>query len=137
MHGLALLLEKIIFKALKKAKLRIPRFIGFLFTFHFIVLTWVVFRSPNVETLQLFFIRLLSAFSIYDTAKIFNSYSGVLLVLFVGYMIHWLPSELERLLKWKLVKAHVVVKIIAVIVFGLIIYQFSLMDIKPFIYFRF
>jgi len=137
LHGLALLFEKISFKALKKAKLRIPKFIGFLFTFHFIVITWIVFRSPDVDTLQLFFIRLFSAFSIYDMSKLFNSYSGVVLIMFVGYMMHWLPSELERLVKWKLVKANVVIKIIAVVVFGLIIYQFSQMDIKPFIYFRF
>ncbi|SMO51734.1 D-alanyl-lipoteichoic acid acyltransferase DltB, MBOAT superfamily [Saccharicrinis carchari] len=137
LHGLALLFEKLIFAGIKNTRFKIPGFIGFLFTFHFIVGTWIVFRSPDVETLQLFFIRLLSAFSIYDMAKLFNSYSGVLLILFLGYMIHWLPSELERLLKWKLVKANIIVKILAVVIFGVIIYQFSLLDIKPFIYFRF
>ena len=114
-----------------------PKFLGFLFTFHFIVLSWVVFRSPDIETLQLFFIRMVSAFSLYDIAKLLESYSGVLIVMFIGYMLHWLPSELERIIKWRLVKAHVIIKILSVVIFGFVIYQFSLMDIKPFIYFRF
>ncbi|WP_066629725.1 MBOAT family O-acyltransferase [Labilibacter marinus] len=137
LHGLALLIEKVLFGMFKKAGLRVPKFIGFLITFHFIVLTWIVFRSPDLETLQLFFIRLKTAFSLYDLKLLFDSYSNVLIVLFIGFMLHWLPSELERLIKIKLIKANIVIKMILVIAFGVIIYQFSLMDIKPFIYFRF
>ncbi|MGQ1785993.1 MBOAT family O-acyltransferase [Saccharicrinis sp. GN24d3] len=137
LHGLALLLEKMLLGAFKRIHLKIPRFIGFLFTFHFLVFTWIVFRSPDLETLQLFFIRLKTAFSIYDIKQLFLSYSNVLFVMFLGYMIHWLPSELEKLIKYNLIRANVVIKMIIVVAFCVIIYQFSLMDIKPFIYFRF
>ena len=137
LHGLALLVEKMIFGAAKNNRAKIPKFVGFLFTFHFIVVTWIVFRAPDLETLQLFFIRLRTAFSIYNMAELFDSYSNVLLVMFIGYMMHWLPSELEKLIKLSFIKANVVIKMILVVVFCVIIYQFSLMDLKPFIYFRF
>ncbi len=137
LHGLVLLFEKMLWGALKNTRIKISRFVGFLFTFHFIVFSWVVFRSPDLETLHLFFIRMFSAFSLYDFKELFLSYSNVFIVMFVGYMLHWLPSELERLFKFNLLKANVVIKMIIVVVFGIIIYQFSLLDIKPFIYFRF
>lgn len=137
LHGLALLFEKVVFGIFKKNNIKMPKFVGFLFTFHFLVVTWIVFRSPDLETLQLFFIRIKTAFSIYDVSVLFQSYTNVLLVMFLGYMIHWLPSELEKLIKFNLIKANIIIKMILVVAFGVIIYQFSLMDIKPFIYFRF
>ncbi len=137
LHGLALLLEKAIFGFLKKSKVRMPKFIGFLFTFHFITLTWIIFRSPDLETLQIYFIRLTTAFSIYDFAELFKSYADILFLMLIGYMIHWLPSELERLIRLNLIRVNIVIKMLLIVVFGIIIYQFSLMDLKPFIYFRF
>ncbi|TLX77650.1 MBOAT family protein [Labilibacter sediminis] len=137
LHGFGLLLEKL-FKSLLKLKgMVMPKFIGFLFTFHFVVLTWIVFRSPNLETLRLFFIRIQSAFSIYSFQHMFESYAYVLVVFFIGYMLHWLPVELKKTIKVNLIQSHVVIKLILVIVFGVVIYQFSLINVKPFIYFRF
>ncbi|GAF04224.1 MBOAT family O-acyltransferase [Saccharicrinis fermentans] len=137
LHGLALLIEKMMLGVFKKVNFKMPKFIAFLLTFHFIVFTWVVFRSPDMETLRLFLMRLTSAFLIYNPSELFHAYASVLFVIFLGYMLHWLPSELERLIKYNLIRANVVIKMIVVVVFSVIIYQFSLMDIKPFIYFRF
>lgn len=137
LHGMGLLVEKFFVSILKSKGVVIPKFIGFLFTFHFVVVTWIIFRSSDVETLQLFFMRIKSAFSIYSFQHMFQSYANVLLILFVGYMLHWLPVELKKTIKFNLIKAHIVVKLTLVIVFAVIIYQFSLLDIKPFIYFRF
>ncbi len=137
LHGTGLLIEKTIVRFLSHYNLKIPKFIGFLLTFHFVVFTWIVFRAPDFNMFSLFLIRIKTAFSIYSLQELFYSYSNVLALLLLGYMLHWLPVELKRISKVSLIKAPFFIKLIILVTFSLIIYQFSLFDVKPFIYFRF
>ncbi|WP_363321544.1 MBOAT family O-acyltransferase [Plebeiibacterium sediminum] len=137
LHGLALLIEKYTISSLKHFKLKIPKFIGFLLTFHFIVFTWIIFRSPDIDTFILFIRRIKEAFFIYQNQEMLNSYLNVLGILTFGYVIHWIPIELKRMIKINLIKTHLLIKLFLLITFCIIIYQFSLFDAKPFIYFRF
>jgi D-alanyl-lipoteichoic acid acyltransferase DltB (MBOAT superfamily) len=136
-HGCALLVEKISSEFLKKRRVQIPKFISFLLTFHFVVFAWIVFRSPDLDTLNLYLLRIKNAFFIYDSRDLFFSYTNVLTIIFIGFMLHWLPIELNRAIKIILIKTHIMVKLLLVIIFCIIIYQFSLFDVKPFIYFKF
>lgn len=137
LHGLALLVEKVTKSLLIKRNYRIPKVIGFLLTYHFIVFTWIIFRSPDLDTLSVYLMRIQNAFFIYNNPTLLYSYKYIFLMILVGYLIHWLPLGLKRMVKFNLIKAHLVVKLLFVILFCVIIYQFSLLDVKPFIYFRF
>lgn len=137
LHGFALLIEKLVSAMLGKVKIKIPSFIGFILTFHFVTLAWIVFRSPDWETLKLYLVRITNAFSIYAIGDVLNSYRQVIAILFAGYLLHWLPKDLLRMIKYQIIKSPVVLKLLLIIVFCLVIYQFSLFDVKPFIYFRF
>ncbi len=133
LHGLALLIEKQFFRM----KIKIPKYIGFLLTFHFVVFTWIVFRSPDLETMGLFFLRIKNAFVVFSLNEMIHNYANVLILIFVGYMLHWLPKELIRTIRYYYFKTPVFLKLAIIVLFCLFIYQFSLSDAKPFIYFRF
>ncbi len=137
LHGLALLIEKHITSVLKHYRLKIPKPIGFLITFHFVVFTWVIFRSSDLDTFYLFIRRIKDAFLIYENQEMLNSYYNILGILIFGYIIHWIPIELKRMIRINLIKTHLFIKLLLFITFCIIIYQFSLFDAKPFIYFRF
>ncbi len=137
LHGIALLIEKYITTFFKRYNFKIPKFIGFILTFHFVVFTWIIFRSPDLETFYLFIRRIKEAFFIYQSQEILNSYLNILALLIFGYMIHWIPIDLKRMIKINLIKTHLFIKLLLFITFCIIIYQFSLFDAKPFIYFRF
>ncbi len=137
LHGLALLIEKYTISFLKQFKIKIPKFVGFLLTFHFIVFSWIIFRSPDLDTFFLFIRRIRDAFFIYQNQEMLHSYLNVIGILTFGYIIHWIPIELKRMIKINLIKTHLLIKLFLLITFCIIIYQFSLFDAKPFIYFRF
>ncbi len=137
LHGLALLIEKYLSDFIKMHRIRIPKFIGFILTFHFIVFTWIIFRSPDIETFYIYIRRIKDAFFIYQNQDMFISYINILGLLIFGYVIHWIPIELKRLIRINLIKTHLFIKLLLFITFCIIIYQFSLFDAKPFIYFRF
>ncbi|MCW3804401.1 MBOAT family O-acyltransferase [Plebeiibacterium marinum] len=137
LHGVALLVEKTIVDVLKRYNLKIPKFLGFLLTFHLVVFSWIIFRSPDLDTFNLFLMRIRTGFFIYDPVQLIKSYFNILIVLAIGYTLHWIPVELRRMIKIYLIKTHLLIKLLILITFCIIIYQFSLFDAKPFIYFRF
>ncbi len=137
LHGLALVIEKQWKRLFAHSKIRMPKFIAFLLTFHFVVFTWVIFRAPDMETLSLFFVRIKNAFVLYSYKDMAQNYSNVLILLFIGYMLHWLPNEIIRTIRYHYFRIPVFLKIILMVLFCFFIYQFSMYDAKPFIYFRF
>lgn len=137
LHGIGLLLEKLTMTIFKKYRIVIPKFIGFLFTFHFVVFSWIIFRSSDINSPGLYLMRIKSAFFIYQNDQLLMSYSRILLLLFLGYTIHWIPLRFMRVVQIYLIKSHIVFKLLLFITFCIILYQFSLFDVKPFIYFRF
>jgi hypothetical protein len=137
LHGLGLIVEKGVAKFINKRGFYVPKVFGFIVTFHFVVLTWIVFRSPDLDTLFLFLRRIKETFFIYSIQEQFQSYFHVLFLLFIGFSLHWLPKEITRTVKITVIKAHFLVKLFLMVVLSVLIYQFSMFDVKPFIYFRF
>jgi len=63
-------------------------------TFHFVCLTWIVFRSDSLEQ-ALNVVRRLGALQF----SIANLPFSLLLLLGIGYLSHWLPNKLELLIR--------------------------------------
>ncbi|WP_282036916.1 MBOAT family O-acyltransferase [Saccharicrinis aurantiacus] len=137
LHGFALLIDKVLLRISHNLGFRFPKILGRVFTFHFITLTWIVFRSSDIESFNLFIYRIQSAFSIYPINYILAKHSFAVFLIFIGFMSHWLPDNLNRLIKVSFIKSSVILKLLFIIVISIIVYQFSLLEVKPFIYFRF
>ncbi len=138
LHGLALLIDKLLSSAKQGFGFKIPKVIGLFVTFHFVVITWTLFRSPDMETFSLFWYRIFSTtFSHYPVHKILNTYSFSIFLILLGYILHWFPSELNKIIKLNYIKSPLILKLLFILMMTIIVYQFSLIDIKPFIYFKF
>ncbi len=137
LHGFALLIEKAINDTLAKIKVKIPKAIPWLITFHFVVFTWIIFRSSDFQFFKLFIRRIFTAFSIYSYQQIFAGYYKVLIFMFIGFFIHWMPVRYEEALKKRFIDMNLIFKTLLIIIAILLLYQFSLSEVTPFIYFKF
>jgi len=116
-------------------------------TFNFITLTRIFFRSESNEAMNGMIYRLGNFFTFNSNTgfiseisiipSILSTYKYPLIIMFIGYIIHWLPSSLKTSYRRWFIQTSAPLKmiIIIVVVFGL--YQSISADRPPFIYFKF
>lgn len=106
-------------------------------TLLFISFTRIFFRSDSMDIVVMLFDRLWNHFGWELTLKIMRGYSGVLSLILIGYLIHWIPSVYkEKYRNWFAELPYYFMALIAIIVvFGL--YQLMSDEMQPFIYFQF
>jgi D-alanyl-lipoteichoic acid acyltransferase DltB (MBOAT superfamily) len=139
LHGAALAIHKLFYPKSRMNKNIHPvhLFASRFFTFHFIVFTWVIFRVTGSGEFQLLMNKILYQFHPELAGQVIIAYWKVLVLLLAGFLLIWAPSKIKEGGKrfflampdyWK--------GIIAVCVI-ILIYQFRVSGIQPFIYFQF
>ncbi|MCU4154833.1 MBOAT family protein [Carboxylicivirga sp. A043] len=136
LHGLGLMINHSINRVIKK-NTRFIKSIGWFITFHFVVLTWIVFRVDSIQNVQIIFDRMRRAFMPYDIIDIINSMPYTFALILIGFTIHWLPDKFRSRIKLRFVKAPVLIKITLLSLAFYIIYSLHQSTLLPFIYFRF
>lgn len=132
-HGFALCLEKV-FGSFQNTKFKI---IGWVLTFNFIAFTWIFFRSPSFESAQYMFHQILFNFQFEHIISYLANYKEIIAVLLTGYLIHFIPKRL-KLKMWNYTDFNWWPSLgIICIIFVIIIYQFKVSGLQPFIYFQF
>ncbi len=137
LHGTGLVINKIFTAAFEKLKLKFPKPLGWFITFHFVVITWMVFRAHSLETLHVMWYRMVNAF---QPGLIFDMVSRqpyIFLYLVLGFAMHWLPLKMKNSAKKRFYKSPVVVKILLSAFILFVIHVLHQSDLQPFIYFRF
>jgi D-alanyl-lipoteichoic acid acyltransferase DltB (MBOAT superfamily) len=108
-----------------------------LVTLTFISFTRIYFRSPSIEIVNEIFDRMANHFSLNLFFDILLGYWHVLLVVLIGYLIHWIPETMKE--KYRNAFASLptpkLVLLCVFIVFCL--YQIMSSEMQPFIYFQF
>ena len=139
LHGTALAIHKIFYPKVRKNKRIHPfrLFMSRFFTFHFIVLTWIVFRTTNIEGFSLLLKKVFFQFHAELAGQILTAYWKVFVVLIAGFLLIWAPSKIKEGLKRSFVAIPDYAKLIITVVVIFIIYQFKVSGIQPFIYFQF
>ncbi len=140
LHGLALGVHKL-FTSLRLGVLnkqnRLINVISLLVTFHFVCFCWIFFRASSVENAR----EVISQISLHFTPQIFldfiSGYKSVLLVMLMGYFLHFMPHRIE--LKAEKVVINMSLAGKAAMMVGLIalVIQTKSAGIQPFIYFQF
>ncbi len=165
MHGVALVIHKILRKFLKK---RVPDnyftvFISWLITFTFVVFLWVFFRASDIkeETIvtkiidntekQVVETKTVNAFQVAwymikkaltETDPAFAKYfwdarmTWVIMVL-LGYAMHAFPEKWTEKSARLFIKSPFLLKILLFFIVVQLVIQFQSEDIQPFIYFQF
>jgi D-alanyl-lipoteichoic acid acyltransferase DltB (MBOAT superfamily) len=115
----------------------VAKFTLMLITLTFISFTRIWFRSDNLETVNTIFYRIGNFFGLESLWQILYGYRYVLLVMLVGYIIHWIPEFVkEKYRNWFSSQSYVTMGAITVVVV-LILYQLMSGEMQPFIYFQF
>ncbi len=139
LHGFALAIHKLFYPKIRSYKM-IPPFRLFasrFLTFHFIVLTWIIFRVTNAEEFSILMKKIFFQFHSEAAGQIIVAYWKELVLLFAGFLLVWAPSKIKEEVKRSFLAIPVFWKGIIVVCVILFIYQFKVSGIQPFIYFQF
>ena len=143
LHGAGLALHKMTmriapgFRATGAEMPRWRRVIGIIFTFSFVCATWVFFRAESLEVAEQIFLRIFTEFHPEIFFDFVAGYKWVLLLLGIGYALHFTSARFEERTLQMVRRLPIVVY--ALLMTGLIwlIMQLNNGDVQPFIYFQF
>ncbi len=145
-HGAALVIHKLWISLMKKLKPRynpiyegsgLSRFVSVFLTFHVVTAAWIFFRAQNMRKAQQMINQIIYHFQAEMIPQIISSYQEIFGVIAIGFILHWLPASFKERYRGWFIQTPLVVKLAAVILLVIIIYQVKSAAIQPFIYFKF
>jgi D-alanyl-lipoteichoic acid acyltransferase DltB (MBOAT superfamily) len=139
MHGIGLAIHKIWKKIIpeKFSENKIWKIFAWIITFHFVVFLWIFFRA---STMQDAWAMIKQIFTAMDPAYILPFWQVrklFLLLLLVGFAIHFIPTQFYPTLEKWFIRIPWVVKAIGFIVLVQLIIELKSQGVQPFIYFQF
>jgi alginate O-acetyltransferase complex protein AlgI len=141
LHGLALSLHKWYReRAAKNRKTPVTTILKItkiLITFHFVCLCWIFFRATSIEGVGQMLNQILFAFNGKVFFEFLVGYKFVMMLIAMGYVLHFIPERLELTTRQRLVTSHFILKAAWMISIIILVIQTKSAAIQPFIYFQF
>jgi D-alanyl-lipoteichoic acid acyltransferase DltB (MBOAT superfamily) len=137
LHGAALIAHKAWTKHVHLPTTKWGKYLAVIVTFHFVAFCWMYFRAADLQTVHHMLSSIFIDFDFVGIASRVSAYWKVFIIMLLGYVVHFLPSNLKNRMQWWLSEAPMYVKIILFVVFVFGIYQATSADLQPFIYFQF
>ena len=113
---------------------RIP---GILLTFHIVCLGWLMFRADTMQTVELMLRQIFDHFDARIIPQVIEGYTGVFLLIALGYLLHMLPASADRLARQTVARAPLALQVVLAAAVIWCVMQVKSSDIQPFIYFQF
>ena len=112
--------------------------VGLIFTFHFVCFTWIFFRATSMEKANDMIRNIWYNFHAEVAWQMFGSYKYVFLMMFFGYILHFVPEEFDNRLENGFARVPIMAQsaILAVIMYCVLQSQ-TFNGGQPFIYFQF
>ena len=142
-HGVALALHKLymqIFDTLgwrRKKPFKIQRFLGQIITFHLVCFAWIFFRADSMETALSVITQISDHFAPEVFLQFVVGYKNVLLLLLLGYLLHFTSKKQELRFRSWLTDLPFIGQVSLFIVTIFLLIQIRSADAQPFIYFNF
>ncbi|MBT3385924.1 MAG: MBOAT family protein [Prolixibacteraceae bacterium] len=106
-------------------------------TFCFITFTRIFFRSESMEVVNGMMHQISSDFSFNIIPEIIVAYKWVFLVMFFGFIIHWLSENWKEKIKNWFIGTPIWLKVVIAAIVVIFVYQSISSEMQPFIYFQF
>jgi D-alanyl-lipoteichoic acid acyltransferase DltB (MBOAT superfamily) len=141
LHGVALAVHKLwltfvdIPESWQKSK--VYNVIMLTITFHFVCFCWMYFRAADVATVNLMLEQIFYKFEFTGIFERIVAYKTIYAVLFLGFLVHWLPEDIKVATRIAFADLPDIVKAIIIVAVLLVLFQFKTAGIQPFIYFQF
>ncbi len=137
-HGVGLIIEKLTTKfRIKYLSAKWLKVLGILVTFNLVSVAWVFFRAESLEKVHQIFFQIFHHFSISTIGMWIVAFPLTAIILVGGFVIHWFPARIQEFFRGRFIAASIILKFIIVILLLWLISWFSVVDIQPFIYFKF
>lgn len=136
LHGIYLAIHKLYLSLFPKQNAGL-RFLRVFFTFHLVTFTWMAFRAKSMQTVMEMFNRIFTDFKGTHIIDFISGYRVVFELMFIAYVIHWLPVKVKDLYRGKFIDMPVYQKLAVTVIIIFVLAQFTSADIQPFIYFQF
>lgn len=144
LHGVALGVHKFYLqvfpvKPIVKSGLRSNVFsaISLFITFNFVCFCWIFFRAEDMNTATQILSQMAFHFNYQILQDFIIGYKMVLILMFIGYLLHFIPQKFKIEIQNTVTDLPVIFKIFILIVVIMIVVQFKSAEIQPFIYFQF
>lgn len=116
LHGLMLSADKIMHQKLAFLKRVWLRPIGILLTFHFVCFCWIFFKAETLEGSTIIIKQIVYNFNYKAIYELVVAYKYVLLLMLIAYILHFIPSTVERKTEWLFSKITFVGRLIVLLV---------------------
>lgn len=145
LHGLALAINKIFseyFPSKNDSKNTVRKgittFVSVLFTFHFVAFCWIFFRARDFSV-AFEMINNISqlTFQLEQWKTIILGYQNVFVVMLIGYLWHFLPTDIVGFMKTTFDRMPIVAKAMVLALAFWVVFATSTAGPQPFIYFQF
>lgn len=142
LHGLALGVHKFIlsFKwpPVRNSFLKTSgTILSVIFTFHFVCFCWIFFRAQDMHTAGLVINQITTHFSPGIFADFVIGYKGVIFLMVLGYILHFIPTSVEQRAETWVTNLSLAGKFAILFITILLVIQTKSAGIQPFIYFQF
>ena len=143
LHGVALALHKVWLTVVPRAKMLgsdmhpLWRVVGVVFTFHVVCLGWLLFRASDMANFWAILSNITHNFDLSVLPQFVGGYRAVVLLVVVGYAMHYLPSRWCEALHRRVATSSFVVQALLLTATIWLVMQVKSTDIQPFIYFQF
>jgi D-alanyl-lipoteichoic acid acyltransferase DltB (MBOAT superfamily) len=138
LHGLAIAFERFFGNLIKLPKNHLIKTLQILLTFHFVAFCWLFFRAKDFQTAFLIIDNIGKlTFNPNQWLIIAQGYQNVFLLLLIGFVWHFLPNSVIKLLQKSFYTTPLFGKAILLAFVYWIVYATASAGPQPFIYFQF
>ena len=140
LHGAALTIHKFFrsrFPHNKKQDSAWMNLVNIFVTFHFVCFCWIFFRAANMATVGEILSQIFSHMNLGLLPEFIAGYRGVLMLMVIGYLLHFIPREAELAAQETITNMSLAGKAAFMISVIILVIQTKASGIQPFIYFQF
>jgi alginate O-acetyltransferase complex protein AlgI len=124
-------------KIKKKVNKGVYKFISIFITFHFLCLSFIIFRAADFATAMKIYTKIFSDMNFNLFIPWLNLYLYPFLILVLGLVLHFTPMKWNYILLNKFTRLHWTLKIAVVFIAFIVIYQVFSTQSQPFLYLEF
>ncbi len=144
LHGLYIVIsvflkkpKTLLYNKLKLSNTKILKFFQIVITFHLVVFAFIFFRAFSIESGWEVVSQIFGFFQAGVFMQFIDAYPMIIILMVIGYVLHFLPESWERWTENFVVKMPIVVQALLLAAMILLIVQFKFADLQPNIYFQF
>ena len=144
LHGLYIVIsvflkkpKTLLYNKLKLSNTKLLKFFQILITFHLVVFAFIFFRAFSIESGWEVVSQIFSFFQAGVFMQFVNAYPMIIILMAIGFVLHFLPESWEKWTENFVVKMPIVVQALLLTAMILLVVQFKFAGLQPNIYFRF